>query len=201
MTDALIIIAKNPQLGKTKTRIGKKAGDQIALAVYNRLIRYTQEITKEVEAHRIVYYSDFIDTEDSWDNKLYSKQKQVDASLGERMSSALNDTLQKGYYKAVLIGTDIYELTTDIINSAFKMLDNADVVLGPAKDGGYYLIGMKKPHLEIFEISEWSTDKVLSETLELVKKEGLGYQLLTPLNDIDEPEDLLGTDLSHLLES
>ena len=200
MTDTLIIFAKNPELGKTKTRIGRKLGDEVALAIYYKLIHQTQEITKDIKVNKVVYYSDFIDMEDSWDNTIYNKKKQVNDDLGKRMQIACKDELGSGANKVVLIGTDIYSLSGEVIENAFKKLDSSDIVLGPAKDGGYYLIGMKKPNSDVFNLNEWSHSKVFQETIDIIEKLGLKYSTVDMLNDIDEPEDLLGTDLEALLK-
>lgn len=200
MTDALIIFAKNPQLGKTKTRIGNQLGDEVALAVYFQLLNRAQQITQLLRQDKFVFYSDFIDKEDSWSNEYYKKEKQLGNDLGARMSDAMNKIFADGYEKVVLIGTDIYELTGDIINEAFEKLNDHDMVLGPAKDGGYYLIGLKKPNPSVFKLSKWSTNMVLEETLQLAKKSSLNTALLQELNDIDEPEDMIGTDLERLMK-
>lgn len=198
MTEALIIFAKNPVWGNTKTRIGNRLGHEVALAVYNRLIHRVQEVTGSLPYRKMVFYSDFIDAKDSWDNRHYLKQQQHGHNLGSRMAHALAYALSS-HRKAVLIGTDIYELDADIIGEGFEALNRSDVVLGPAHDGGYYLIGMKKAEDALFALKQWSTPTVLEETLKIVRDRGLSYHLLPVLNDIDEPEDLLGTDLEEWL--
>ena len=195
MSSRLIIFAKNPIIGKTKTRISRKLGDEVALAIYYRLINKAQRITSDLPFDKVVYYSEFVDTEDSWDNSIYDKRQQVDRDLGARMDLAIREQFDEGFDKVVLIGTDIYELTSSIIKQAFMALDNSDVVLGPAKDGGYYLIGMKNADSSIFDITAWSTHSVFDETLKNIKRTYRTYTLLPELNDIDEPEDLEGTDL------
>ena len=200
MSNALLIFAKNPIIGQTKTRLAKSLGDDVALAVYYRLMNKAQQVTTKLAFDKIVYYSDFIDKEDSWDNSRYKKQKQVNADLGTRMNLAIQESLEAGYEKVVLIGTDIYELTVELIEEAFAALDNHDIVIGPAKDGGYYLIGVKKANPSIFKLSAWSTNSVLKETIELVNQSRLSLKILKELNDIDEPEDLVGTDLERFIE-
>lgn len=199
MTDTLVIFAKNPELGNTKTRIGKKLGDEVALAVYYKLIHHTQSVTQSLSVNKVVYYSNFIDKEDSWDNQIYQKKKQVQFDLGERMNDAINQELNLGAGKVVLIGTDIYTLTEDIIKDAFEKLNSHDVVLGPSKDGGYYLIGLKKLSPLLFGLKEWSHPEVYNQTISLIKDEKLSYSTTQFLNDIDEPEDLFGTDLEKLI--
>ena len=199
MTERLLIFAKNPELGKTKTRIGNKLGDDAALAVYYALIRRCQQVTAQLSCEKEVCYSSFIDHEDSWDDREYLKSKQHGADIGERMSNAIEASYSQGIDKVVLIGTDIYDLSAKVITDAFKALSNVDVVIGPAKDGGYYLIGMKAPHPYLFELSAWSTDTVCVETISILKQRNLTYTQVALLSDIDEPEDLVGTPLEHLL--
>lgn len=197
MNRLLIIFVKNPELGKVKTRLAKSIGEEAALAVYLRLLHHTQEVAEKMPCDKAVYYSAFVDTEDSWNNKKYKKYLQQGSSLGEKMTRAINVSLAAGYDSVCLIGSDIYELRAHTIDSAFSKLETHDVVIGPAKDGGYYLIGMKAPHPEIFQLKRWSTPDVFSETIKLIDKNGLTYAQTQLLNDIDEPEDLKGTDLHY----
>lgn len=195
MNKLLIIFVKNPELGKVKTRLARTLGDGVALAVYLKLLTHTQKVVENLDCDKAVYYSKFVDTEDSWDNKRYKKHLQKGADLGEKMSNAISESLAKGYESVCLIGTDIYELTADVIKDGFKRLETCDVVIGPAKDGGYYMVGMKKAHSEIFHLKQWGIANVFSETIKLVEKEKLTFALTKLLNDIDVPEDLKGTDL------
>jgi len=110
--------------------------------------------------------------------------------VGERMDNAIRDLLKTGAEKAVLTGADIPELSAEIIIRAFAALDDADVVIGPARDGGYYLIGMKTPHPEIFRNIPWSTEKVYQKTVDIINQMDLSYQTVTTLSDMDRKEDL-----------
>ncbi|MEQ8924562.1 MAG: TIGR04282 family arsenosugar biosynthesis glycosyltransferase [Fulvivirga sp.] len=199
MTNHLIIFAKNPELGSTKTRIGTKLGDDVALAIYYSLIHRAQRVTANIKARKIVYYSSFVDREDSWDNNTFEKRRQVKKELGVRMATAINESFNENAKKVVLIGTDIYDLTPQIINDAFDQLSNHDVVIGPAKDGGYYLIGLSQPADSLFKLSAWSHSEVFNQTKELIGRAGLTFSLLPELNDIDEPDDLKGTNLEQFL--
>ena len=194
MTELLIVFCKNPLLGQVKTRLAKTLGDEAALAIYLKLVNHTQNVVKDLDVDVAVYYSNYIDTEDSWSNK-YIKKLQRGKDLGEKMFNAISEGLDMGYSSVCLVGTDIYELTPGIISQAFEKLKKTDVVIGPAQDGGYYLIGMSQPNAPIFDISQWSTPNVLDETLQLVQRQNLSYTLLETLNDIDEEEDLKGTNL------
>lgn len=194
MTKLLIVFCKNPLLGQVKTRLAKTLGDEMALAIYLKLINHTQNVVKAVDADVAVYYSDYVDTEDSWNNA-YIKKRQHGKDLGEKMFNAISEGLNMGYASVCLVGTDIYELTPVIIEGAFDKLNKSDVVIGPARDGGYYLIGMTRPDAKVFDISAWSTSSVLEETLLRVQEQGLGCAMLEALGDIDTEEDLQGTNL------
>ena len=191
----LIIFLKNPELGKVKTRLAQQIGEDEALAVFFKLIHQTREVTNRLTRDKVVYYSRFVDMDDGWSNDEYQKALQQGGSVGERMDHAITEVLDQGYSKVVLIGTDIYGLTPDILEKAFDILDQKDVVIGPARDGGYYLIGMKKPYPELFDLEYWSTPNVFSETIRRIESAGLTYGKTSLLKDVDEADDLKGTDL------
>lgn len=185
----LIIFAKNPILGKVKTRLAATIGDDQALAIYYFLLSHTIEVTADLKVDKAVFYSDFIDTEDKWSNSVYEKFVQVGKDLGERMHHAFKTGFEMGYSSICIIGSDNLEISSSIIKEGFKVLNEDDVVIGPAKDGGYYLLGMKKLYSKFFREKEWSTNSVYSSTIKDVKKLQLKYFLLPTLNDIDTKED------------
>ena len=188
--NGLLIFVKNPVEGKVKTRLAKTIGDHNALLIYRALLKHTQTIASEISVSRYLFYDEKIEINDNWLNNLYTKNQQVNGDLGKRMSAAFEHVFSKGVSKAIIIGSDCIELTTEIINNAFELLENNDVVIGPALDGGYYLLGMKTLHNCIFENKSWSTDLLLAETLESLKKENLSVQLVPKLSDIDTETDL-----------
>ncbi|MEP6700956.1 MAG: TIGR04282 family arsenosugar biosynthesis glycosyltransferase [Bacteroidota bacterium] len=190
MKEVLIVFAKNPDAGKVKTRLAASIGNEAALFVYQNLLAHTVSITKELPVEKFVFYSENVILQDIWDDKHFSKQVQAGNDLGERMKNAFADTFQKGYNKSVIIGTDCPELNAGIIIKAFDYLDLYDVVIGPAEDGGYYLLGMKQLHSQVFENINWSTDAVFEETRMKCDTLKLNYALLPVLRDIDRVEDL-----------
>lgn len=191
MKNALIIFTKNPEAGKVKTRLAATIGNDAALAVYVQLLSHTVSITDELPSDKFVFYSSHIMQEDIWDNKHFFKQLQSGHDLGERMKNAFTDIFQQDYNKIVIIGTDCPHLNPEIILNAFAYLDLHDVVIGPAEDGGYYLLGMKQLHPQLFENISWSTDAVLTETQITCDDLQLDYYLLPTLKDIDEEKDLV----------
>lgn len=189
MKEALILFVRNPELGKVKTRISNVAGDAFALHVYKNLLAHTKTITLHLPVDKYVYYADEIQDEDLWNNDLYFKAKQEGLDLGTRMHHAFSSVFQKSYKKICVIGSDCLELTAQIIEDAFKKLDKTDVVIGPAADGGYYLLGMKNAIKDVFQGIDWSTNLVLSQTLKKLENR-YSYELLPVLSDIDILEDL-----------
>lgn len=186
----LIIFVKNPELGKVKTRLAKTTGNQKALEIYKELLLRTLIITKPLECDKAVFYSNYIDDYDIWDSKTYKKYVQEGKDLGEKMKNAFELMFSKGYENIIIIGSDCFQLTTDNLENSFANLAKRDVVIGPAQDGGYYLLGMKRLHSRLFENKEWSTENVFLDTLLDVEKENLSYFLSETLSDVDHEEDL-----------
>lgn len=182
----LIVFTKNVVLGKVKTRLAKTIGNEKALLVYKKLVDITEKETLKLKNCVLhIYYSDAIN-EEKW--KHLEKKVQQGKDLGEKMQNAFNDGFREGFQQIILIGSDLPTISSTIILQGFAALENNDIVFGPADDGGYYLIGMKKMHPSIFNNKPWSTEKLLIITLkELTQKK---IALLTQLNDIDTEADL-----------
>ncbi len=184
----LLIFTRNPQLGQCKTRLAATVGDKTALEIYCFLLEHTVSVTKDSPADKRVYYSEEIWEKDLWDPKYYHKMLQKGNNLGERMQHAFDQGFKDGYKKIIIIGSDLYDLTQQDIEAAFRALEKDDFVIGPAEDGGYYLLGMKKPKPTIFQNKTWGSDSVLSDTLEDLKNERT--VLLSQKNDVDYYEDI-----------
>lgn len=195
----LIIFVKNPVEGKVKSRLASSIGTKKAQIVYMKLLARTRDVVHTVPVDKLVCYSDEIDENDLWSEDDFQKDLQKGHDLGVRMYHAIEKASKANYDEICLIGSDNMEITPDIILEAFNSLKIKDVVIGPSKDGGYYLIGMKKPIKEIFNIRNWGTSSVLDETLSRIKKLNLNYHLLTELNDIDELEDINDKNRDYLL--
>jgi len=185
---ALLIFIKNAEKGKVKTRLAKTVGDEKALQIYQELLRYTREVSLKVEADRFLFYSNFIPDSDHWEIADFKKLVQDGEGLGQRMSNAFQYVFQS-HNRALIIGSDCATLTPDIIQKAYDSLENHSFVLGPAKDGGYYLLGMRDFDAAVFENMEYSVASVLDETIKRIKDLGKSYFLLPELSDIDTEED------------
>lgn len=190
MREVVLIFARNLRYGEVKTRLAATAGDEVAFAVYKELLKYTQTITQNVAADKIVFFSNNIEADDIWGDEAFNKQIQSGNDLGERMQNAFAYAFENGYEKAIIIGTDCFELTPAIITEALDQLKNHDVVIGPATDGGYYLLGMKKMYRKIFEVKTWSSSSVFKDTMNTIDKLQLSCYQLEILNDVDEEKDL-----------
>jgi uncharacterized protein len=187
----LIVFTKNPKLGKVKTRLAATIGDEKALRVYQFLLDHTFQITRHLDLDKAVYYSDFIPTNDVWKKYDFKQFLQTGADLGEKMSNAFRSSFIRGYEKVVLIGSDCYELDENYLRVAFNHLEKNQVVIGPAEDGGYYLIGMDAHHPSLFENKKWSTASVFNETFQNIADLNLTSHYLQELSDIDDLNDLM----------
>jgi rSAM/selenodomain-associated transferase 1 len=187
--DALLIFIRNPELGKVKSRLAATIGASKALAIYQEMLLHTQNITKNLSIFKIIAYSDFIPLNDSWKKLKYKQILQKGSDLGIRMKNAFEQQFSQGNNKVIIIGSDCMDLNQNLIEIAFFELENKDVVIGPANDGGYYLLGIKKLHSEIFENKLWGSASVLKDTIETFKNLELSYHLLPALNDIDNESD------------
>jgi rSAM/selenodomain-associated transferase 1 len=193
-TTALIIFIRFPCPGKVKARLARTLGSEKA-AVFYQLC--AQQIVGELdrvpgEVKKYLSYSDKSDKDELqyWIGYRFRLIPQAEGDLGQRLEQSFRSFLEGVSGKAIIMASDVPDLSKDIINDAVSALDNHDLVIGPCNDGGYYLIGMKKPHGELFEGISWSTNKVLEQTLAIAGKQGLSVFSLITLRDIDTGDDL-----------
>ncbi|MBT8206029.1 MAG: TIGR04282 family arsenosugar biosynthesis glycosyltransferase [Eudoraea sp.] len=186
--DLLLIFTRNPELGKCKTRLAATIGDRAALEIYKFLLGHTAQITSELKVDKAVFYSNSIATDNVWNPEKYLKKLQQGNTLGERMKHACEWALRQKYQKTIIIGSDIYDLSPEDLEMAFEALDKHDFVVGPASDGGYYLLGMTKFKEDVFLNKTWGTETVLQDTLQDLKGESV--YLLPVRNDVDVYEDI-----------
>jgi len=137
----VMVFTRNPELGKVKTRLAKTIGNESALNIYKFLLNHTEIAIRGINCDKAVYYSIKVRNNDIWDKTVYQKHQQKGNDLGERMHNAFREAFSKGYKKVVIVGSDLYDLEAKDINYAFEQLSKCDVVIGPAVDGGYYLLG------------------------------------------------------------
>ncbi len=190
---ALIIFTRNPELGKVKTRLAKSVGDESALKIYKFLLKHTVEITASLNVDKYVFYSENIHRDDIWDPEIYRKKLQRGENLGERMKNAFAEIFGMGYEKVIIVGSDIFDLEKKDVEVAYDALQTTNFVIGPAEDGGYYLLGMKEMKEEIFQNKEWGQNTVLKATLNDFGKEK--YILLEKRSDVDYFQDIKDVDV------
>ncbi|MEL6673650.1 MAG: TIGR04282 family arsenosugar biosynthesis glycosyltransferase [Bacteroidota bacterium] len=195
----LLIFVKDPEPGKSKTRLAATLGHDIALAVYRDLLAHTCEQAQQLHADKAVFYGNRIPEQDLWAAAGFPRFLQQGEDLGARMEQAFSWGFAQGYERICIIGSDCATLSTSRLEEAFQALDASDMVLGPALDGGYYLLGMKKLFTPVFRDKIWSTDQVLIEALKDIDDAGKSRHLLPPLSDVDVEADLKDTFLAHYL--
>lgn len=183
-----MIFTKNPVAGKVKTRLARDIGDDKALEVYKFLLKHSYEITSPLTLNKQVFYSSQIAENDIWKSGGFEKKLQIEGDLGEKMEAAFSEAFKKGYQKVIIIGSDMYDISLADISTAFTNLEDHDYVIGPAQDGGYYLLGMKALNSDLFEGKNWSTSTVLVDTLADMKDARI--KVLPEKNDIDTLDDI-----------
>ena len=199
MKDVLLVFVKNPVLGKVKSRLANSIGEERALLVYKKLLEKTKEVASEITCDKVVCYSDIIDESDIWDAPKFLKTLQIGDNLGDKMFNSILWASNNSYDRICLIGSDNMEITKEILVAAFEGLKKHDIVIGPAKDGGYYLIGMNQPVELLFRKKNWGASSVLVETIKDIRNLGLKFKLLPKLSDIDIIEDIRSCDRDFLL--
>ncbi|MCC5937287.1 MAG: TIGR04282 family arsenosugar biosynthesis glycosyltransferase [Lunatimonas sp.] len=190
MKQAVIVFQRTPEHGKVKTRLAVDIGEEDALRVYKFLLRHTHRVLESLSADIHVFVTGACSDDSSSPPPNYYFHRQQGIDLGARMNAAFVKVLTLGYERVMIIGTDCYELSSEILRQAFVELAHKDLVIGPAQDGGYYLLGLTKPTPHLFTEIPWSTSSVCSDTLRRAKELGLTCGLLPVLRDVDTAEDL-----------
>jgi rSAM/selenodomain-associated transferase 1 len=193
--ERLIVFTRYPEIGMVKTRLIPTLGPERATELHRMMAEQTIEVAREVVADRrsvlVVRYTGATrEAMADWLGDDLRYQDQGGGGLGERLQRAFDESLGRIRHPVVAIGTDCPELTSERIGEAFDKLRDTDLVLGPADDGGYYLIGLSRPAATLFHEIAWGTDRVLEQTWAAAVRAGLTHLLLDPLHDIDRPEDL-----------
>ena len=192
----LLIFAREPVLGRVKTRLAADIGPAAALAAYRELLALTAAAVAAAQVPATVWLAEAPTLSTSptqprpeWPGLPWRVQPPAE-SLGERMSQAFAEAFGAGAGRVVIIGTDCPGLTADLLRQAFDLLITHDLVIGPASDGGYYLLGMNNLHDRLFADKEWSTATVLADTLADAARLGLRVAQLPTLADVDSAQDL-----------
>jgi hypothetical protein len=194
MKNHVIVMAKDPFQSKVKTRLAKSVGEEAARGIYARLLYDT---LKKVLDYTPINYGITLSLETKSAEKSFQEafpelalEIQCPGNIGVRMQDAFENAFNKDAEKAVLIGTDVPGIDGSILNQAFMEIKANKIVLGPTSDGGYYLVGMTAPGINIFKLISWSSPEVLGQTIKNIEAEGYQPVLLPELDDIDNVMDL-----------
>jgi len=190
--NAHAILLKYPAPGFVKTRLARDIGDKDAAVVYKRLVeKLLTQKSKEYDTLLFIEPYTRVDDFKTWlGEQMFFSQR--GACLGERMTNAFRDIFDKGYQSCILTGSDIPELSCEIISDGFKELEDHGTVIGEADDGGYYLIGFKKDMFtdRIFKGFTWSTNLVFINTISIFESMGYKPGRTEKLKDMDTEADL-----------
>jgi rSAM/selenodomain-associated transferase 1 len=199
--ERLCLFTRYPTPGTTKTRLIPKLGKYGAADLQRKMTVHILEKVRRLAIQRgtdveIRYEGGDPQRMKQWLGTDLRFSSQESGDIGRRMARAIESAAAGGFLKTIIFGSDIPGITTDILSRAFIRLKKEDIVLGPAKDGGYYLIGIHDRCLKravpiLFEGIDWGTDTVLAKTLQAADRLDLTYVLLEPLGDVDWPEDLI----------
>jgi uncharacterized protein len=186
----LVIFIKAPRLGAVKSRLAKTLGEENALAAYKLMTDRLLANLIGLPGIEIRFSPD--DAEDEvrkWLGNGFEFSPQGSGDLGERLQRAFEESFARGFGRTVIIGSDCPYVTRSDIEMAWASLANCEAVIGPAADGGYWLIGLRSPQPRLFEEISWSSDSVFETTLERICAANLPHDCLRELNDIDAESD------------
>jgi uncharacterized protein len=190
-----IVFTRYPEAGKVKTRLIPALGDEGAANLHQKMAEHTISQVRALQRLlpgdiEVWFVGGDLALMQAWLGEDLRYQRQPDGDLGDRMQLAFQSTFDRGYKKAIVVGTDCPGLTTEILAQSFEALEDNPLALGPAIDGGYYLIGLQYSIPELFTGITWSTANVLQDTLKIAESLDMIPTLLPYLTDIDLPQDL-----------
>jgi len=191
---AAIIFARYPQSGVVKTRLASKVGKDWAAQFYQLCAEHVfaeaRKLPKNIAKYIFCAETTHLLEMRQWAGSSFRYLAQIEGDLGEKMYHAFSTIFQHGIRKAIIIGTDIPDLSAKVLNDAFSNLETHDVVIGPASDGGYYLIGIKQVVIDLFKNIPWSTEHVFEKTLRAINERKYSVAFLPELMDIDTEDDV-----------
>lgn len=191
MKKAVICFTRVPKPGVTKTRLLPVLKPEQCAGLHWAFLRDLTEIYKQLDAHLFVAYTPDADWESLksvFPPAGYIPQKGKD--LGEKMYRAIKKVTELGYESVILTGTDLPMMTKTHLESGFAVLEEKDIAIGPTSDGGYYLIGMKKPVRDVFRVEGYGSSSVFENTVAAAEDAGLSVGIALSCDDVDTPEDL-----------
>ncbi|MEM9163195.1 MAG: TIGR04282 family arsenosugar biosynthesis glycosyltransferase [Cyanobacteria bacterium P01_F01_bin.4] len=195
----LILFTRYPEAGKTKTRLIPHLGEEQAACLQRQMTEHIVTEMQQVSVNcapslEVHFAGGSHDQMATWLGDHLCYLPQASGDLGMRMSQAFSQGFQDGMQRVVMIGADCPNITSNLLAQAFQSLESFDVVLGPALDGGYYLIGLSEAcrdaYAGLFQGIDWGTSQVFEQTVAIAHRLSLSFTALQPLSDIDRPEDL-----------
>ena len=200
MPERLIVFTRFPEPGKTKTRLIPALGAEGAARLQRQMTEHIMATAANVRSRpdlsiEVYHAGGNTESMQKWLGTRFRYRRQRPGDLGRRMAGAFKEAFQDANRAAVIVGSDVPGISANTIRQAFEMLQEHDLVLGPARDGGYYLIGMQhtiasETYTRLFDGINWGTASVLAQTLQMAGDSGLRFTLLEPLDDVDRPADL-----------
>lgn len=195
MSEILIIYSRYPEHGKTKTRLIPRLGAEGAADLQRQMSEHTLNTARQLKFSRDIqievhFTGGSRQIMSDWLGKGLDYVPQVNGDLGAKMSSSFQRAFDLHQQRVVIIAIDCPDLDLKILNTAFNSLHQQDLVLGVAKDGGYYLIGLNQVMTQLFHNINWGTEQVLKQTKAIAQKLNLNTEYLITLSDVDDPEDL-----------
>lgn len=194
LADCVVVMIKHPQSGRVKTRLAATLGEQHAVALYRCFVQDLLRTVDAVDAHTLLSIDPWTMRADfaAWLGNDRWFQPQVGADLGGRMDDAFSQAFEAGHDRVVLIGSDLPDLPGDLLVKALRGLGRHEVVLGPAQDGGFYLLGWSRRAFRpgLFAAVPWSTPTVFAECREALLRSGLEPHILPSWFDVDLAADL-----------
>lgn len=196
MSETLIIFSRYPEPGKTKTRMIPALGTTGAAELQRQMTEHTVNNAQQLLSSRdftieVHFTGGSQQLMTAWLGQNLHYIPQVSGDLGQKMRLAFDRAFNMDNQRVLIIGIDCPDINQVILNEAFNSLQNHDLVLGVAEDGGYYLIGLNRPVPQLFHNITWGTDQVLNQTKNIAQQLKLDIHYLTTLSDVDRPEDLV----------
>ena len=191
MKRAIICFTRVPKPGVTKTRLLPVLKPEQCAGLHWAFLKDLAGVYRGLNARLFVAYTPDPEWErlkEVFPDARYFPQEGAD--LGEKMFRAIKQVLEAGYESVVLTGSDLPRMGITHLQSGFSVLEEKDVVIGPTSDGGYYLIGMKKPNREVFRVEGYGGSSVFENTVAAAERAGLSLGTALPCDDVDTPEDL-----------
>jgi len=184
-----VLFARSPELGKVKSRLALSIGNERALKYYLELLNYNDALFRSINALKKLFFKG----DRNFPVQLFQDfdfYEQSGNDLGQAMLNAQKLCFEQKRLPSVIVGCDCFDLKGTDIKEAFRLLNNNDVVFGPASDGGYYLIAVNQPWPELFDGISWGTSEVLAQSIKQCIDNKLSYALLDVRNDLDDAADL-----------